>query len=73
MKRKEIDRALEQLLKRIDGELAEVRDGLIEVDHAAAIRDRLLHDRVTELEVQERGRLSKWLSGDDDYSRKVPS
>ncbi len=35
MKRKEIDRRLTQLLDRIDGELTEVRDGLIQVDHKA--------------------------------------
>lgn len=35
MKRREVDKRLTQLLDRIDGELAEIRDGLIEVDHRA--------------------------------------
>lgn len=49
MKRKELDRRLTQLLDRIDGELAEIRDGLIEIDHRAARTARDVDDygRVT--------------------------
>lgn len=44
MKRKELDRRISQLLDRIDGELAEIRDGLIEVDSRAGRTARDLED-----------------------------
>lgn len=72
MKRKEIDRRLTQLLDRIDGELREVRDGLIEVDHKAGearaayrARDEKMLEQAAELQaladrVRDLERATKW-------------
>jgi hypothetical protein len=84
VKRKEIDRRLSQLLDRIDGELAEIRDGLIQVDHKAGeahhayrARDDKMLEQANELhELRESVRgLSREVAGlvADNYSRKVPS
>jgi hypothetical protein len=37
VKRREVDKALTMLLDRIDGELAEIRDAIIEIDHRAGL------------------------------------
>lgn len=69
MKRKEIDRRLTQLLDRIDGELAEVRDGLIQVDDRSARHQA----RITDLEDRMQLHIDVSLPHlrNADHSRKV--
>lgn len=76
MKRKELDKRLTQLLDRIDGELAEIRDGLIEVDHRAAAAARSTHRTMADVgAIDRRLRTVESMHNADDshYSRRADS